>query len=135
MSQKTEGIAKRQAILARAQYEDMLCFFDYKHLPEGLQAISKPFNKLAHSLVEQLPDHSQKMVALQKLLEAKDAAVRIAVAKTKPQRERIQNLIIENHRNGLSASEIHAKVQEAFPNSKITEEVIKEFALTLEAEV
>ena len=135
MSQKTEEIAKRQAMIARAPYEDMLSFFDYKHLPEGLQTISKPFNTLAHSLVDQLPNHSQKMIALQKLLEAKDASVRIAVAKSKPQREKIQNLIVEHHRAGMSAKEILAKVLEAFPTSKITEEVIKDFALTLETEV
>lgn len=135
MSQKTEEIAKRQAMISRAPYDDMLSFFDYKHLPEGLQNISKPFNALAHSLVEQLPNHSQKMVALQKLLEAKDASVRIAVAKSKPQREKIQNMIIEHFRNGLSAKEIHVKILEAFPASKITEEVIKDFAMTLETDV
>lgn len=133
MSPKSEEIAKRQAMISRAPYEDMLSFFDYKHLPEGLQNISKPFNTLAHSLVDQLPNHPQKMIALQKLLEAKDASVRIAVAKTKPQREKIQKMIIEHHSAGMSSGEIQAKVLSEFPNSKITEEVIKDFALTLDA--
>ncbi|OUR79918.1 hypothetical protein A9Q83_02945 [Alphaproteobacteria bacterium 46_93_T64] len=133
MAKKPEDIAKRQAAIARAPYEDMLSFFDFQHLPEGLQNVSKPFNKLAHSLVDQLPNHSQKMVALQKLLEAKDASVRIAVAKTKPQREKIQRMIMEHHADGLDASEILIKVKEEFPTSKITEEVIKDFALSLDA--
>jgi len=133
MAKKPEDIAKRQAAIARAPYEDMLSFFDFQHLPEGLQNVSKPFNKLAHSLVDQLPNHSQKMVALQKLLEAKDASVRIAVAKTKPQREKIQRMIMEHHADGLDAGEILIKVKEEFPTSKITEEVIKDFALSLDA--
>ncbi len=129
-----EGIAERQAQLARAPYEDMLSFFDYKHLPEGLQGISMPFNKLANSLVEQLPHHPQKMVALQKLLEAKDAAVRIAVAKTRIRRKEIQNLIVECHGNGDSADQILEKVQAEFPSSRITLEILKDFLETMQAE-
>ena len=73
------------------------------------------------------------MVALQKLLEAMDASVRIAVAKTKPQREKIQKMIIECHADGLDAGEILVKIQEEFPTSRITEEVIEDFALSLDA--
>jgi len=133
MTQKSEDIAKRQAMIARAPYEDMLSFFDYKHLPEGLQNVSKPFNKLANSLVDQLPNHPQKMVALQRLLEAKDASVRIAVAKTKPQREKIQKMITDFHAEGMAPADILTKIIEEFPASKITEEVIKDFALSLES--
>ena len=44
----------------------VLSYFQYLHLPERLQAVSRPFSELADE------------VALRKLLEAKDAAVRAA---------------------------------------------------------
>jgi NAD(P)H-dependent FMN reductase len=55
----------------------ILRFFEYKHLPEKLQAISKPFGELAKN-IDQLEASSQeeKEMALRKLLEAKDCAVR-----------------------------------------------------------
>lgn len=59
---------------------EVLQFFGYSHLPEHLQKVSKDFGVLADSLTY-LPDNSQRAVALQKLLEAKDAAVRAALAK------------------------------------------------------
>lgn len=51
-------------------------FFEYKHLPEPLQAVSRPFCKLAEHIDATLPDCDEKSVALRKLLEAKDCAVR-----------------------------------------------------------
>jgi len=54
----------------------MLQFFEYKHLPEHLQAVSKPFGELARQIVETLPSNPERTVALRKLLEAKDCAVR-----------------------------------------------------------
>lgn len=56
-------------------------FFAYAHLPERLQAVSKPFCDLATQIVETLPRNPERTVALRKLLEAKDAAVRALVAK------------------------------------------------------
>jgi hypothetical protein len=61
--------------------EPILQFFAYQHLPEGLQAASKPFHDLAHQLVTNLPRNPERTVALRKLLEAKDAAVRAKVFK------------------------------------------------------
>jgi len=58
----------------------ILQFFSYEHLPERLQEISKPFHDLAHSLAEQT-NNQETSVALRKLLEAKDAAVRAAISK------------------------------------------------------
>lgn len=55
-------------------------FFSYSHLPENLKSISKPFCDLA-AQVMLLPDNPEKSIALRKLLEAKDAAVRCALAK------------------------------------------------------
>lgn len=52
-------------------------FFDYEHLPEFLQNVSKPFHDLAHKLNDSLPDCSEKAAGLRKLLEAKDCFVRV----------------------------------------------------------
>lgn len=54
----------------------LLRFFHYDHLPADLQAVSAPFHDLAHDLAGTLPDNAEKTVALRKLLEAKDCAVR-----------------------------------------------------------
>lgn len=59
--------------------EHVLKFFKYDHLPERLQAISKPFADLALQVAERAPQNQETTVALRKLLEAKDAAVRAAL--------------------------------------------------------
>ena len=51
-------------------------YFTYEHLPERLQEISKPFCSLAEQVADRAPDNPETAVALRKLLEAKDAAVR-----------------------------------------------------------
>ena len=56
-------------------------FFAHEHLPPELAAISKLFAELAQSIVETLPRNPERTVALRKLLEAKDAAVRAKLAK------------------------------------------------------
>jgi hypothetical protein len=55
-------------------------YFAYAHLPEKLQAVSKPIGDLAGHLDTTLPNGPEKSVALRKLLEAKDAAVRAALS-------------------------------------------------------
>lgn len=55
-------------------------FFAYEHLPPSLAIVSKPFCKLAEDLVAVLPQNPETSVALRKLLESKDAAVRAAVS-------------------------------------------------------
>lgn len=57
----------------------ILRYFHYAHLPVFLQGASKPFCDLARHLVETLPRNAERTVALRKLLEAKDAAVRANV--------------------------------------------------------
>lgn len=60
----------------------VLRFFSYAHLPDGnAQAVSADFAELAASLAQYLPDDPESTVALRKLLEAKDAAVRAALIK------------------------------------------------------
>lgn len=73
--------------------DHILQFFAYAHLPPHLQTVSKPFGDLARAIVEgdnsdvavtfgpPLPRNPERTVALRKLLEAKDAAVRALVAK------------------------------------------------------
>lgn len=56
--------------------EPMMQFFAYDHLPEHLQAASKPFGDLAAHMVETLPRNPERTAALRKLLESKDCAVR-----------------------------------------------------------
>jgi hypothetical protein len=58
----------------------ILQFFDYRHLPERLQEVSRPFCELAQS-VALGPANAETVVALRKLLEAKDAAVRAVLSK------------------------------------------------------
>ncbi len=74
--------------------EHIMQFFAYSHLPPKLQLVSKPFCDLARTIVEgdnipdstvtmggPLPRNPERTVALRKLLEAKDAAVRALLAK------------------------------------------------------
>lgn len=56
--------------------DPILHFFHYAHLPAALQSASKPFCDLAEHIVTTLPRNPERTVALRKLLEAKDAAVR-----------------------------------------------------------
>lgn len=82
--------------LAGAAAEHIMQFFKYDHLPPALQEVSRPFAELAKSIVGlpawedaegkapapmNLPRNPERTVALRKLLEAKDAAVRAFIAK------------------------------------------------------
>lgn len=60
--------------------DPILRFFHYGHLPERLRGASFPFCTLASHIVTTLPRNAERSVALRKLLEAKDAAVRANVA-------------------------------------------------------
>lgn len=55
-------------------------FFAFTHLPERLQAVSRPFGELAHQIVATYPRNPERTVALRKLLESKDACVRAAMS-------------------------------------------------------
>ncbi len=60
--------------------EHILQFFKWTHLPAELQLVSSPFAELAEQIVADLPRNPERTVALRKLLEAKDAAVRAKLA-------------------------------------------------------
>lgn len=62
-------------------HEYLLQFFKYEHLPEAMQAVSKPFGELAQKLIDTLPSNPERTAALRKLLEAKDCAVRSMIFK------------------------------------------------------
>lgn len=64
-----------------ASKEAIMQFFVYSHLPQDLQDVSSPFAALALMIFNELPRNPERSVALRKLLEAKDAAVRAALSK------------------------------------------------------
>lgn len=62
-----------------AAIDHVLRYFECDHLPAHLQAVSAPFRDLAQRVAKLHPDSRETTVALRKLLEAKDAAVRAAL--------------------------------------------------------
>jgi len=65
--------------------DPIMQFFKYDHLPAALAEVSAPFCELANKLTASLPRNAERTVALRKLLEAKDAAVRASIAEPLPQ--------------------------------------------------
>lgn len=57
----------------------LLRYFEYGHLPQPLQLICQPFASLAETIDTTLSNGPEKDVALRKLLESKEAAVRAAL--------------------------------------------------------
>ncbi|HDL9481313.1 TPA: hypothetical protein PX784_000870 [Vibrio cholerae] len=55
---------------------NIMKYFELAHLPEHLQAVSKPIGELAKKMDADLPDGPEKTAGLRKLLEAKDCFVR-----------------------------------------------------------
>lgn len=64
---------------AAAPEERMLKWFKFDHLPEHLQAASARFWDCACGMIATTQPGPERTVALRKLLEAKDAAVRAAL--------------------------------------------------------
>lgn len=61
------------------KHEILLQFFEFKHLPPHLQKVSEQFYIIAYDLVALIPENSELTMALRKLLEAKDCAVRAKI--------------------------------------------------------
>lgn len=59
--------------------EPIIQFFRYEHLPPHLREVSKSFRWIADVVLATVPRNPERTVALRKLLEAKDAAVRAAL--------------------------------------------------------
>lgn len=67
------GLASDMGLLDK---DRMLKWFSFNHLPEPLLSVSRDFHNLADCIVEGISPGPERTVALRKLLEAKDAAVR-----------------------------------------------------------
>lgn len=65
----------------QAQHEHIMQFFEWEHLTGEARSVSTNFRGIALWIVDNLPRNPERTVALRKLLEAKDAAVRAAIAK------------------------------------------------------
>ena len=59
--------------------EPLLQFFVSEHLREDLRPVAEAFCELAREIAATLPRNPERTVALRKLLEAKDCAVRAAL--------------------------------------------------------
>lgn len=62
-----------------AQTDPIMKHFRFGHLPVGLQNVSRRFGEVAMWMFKELPRNAERTVALRKLLEAKDAAVRSVI--------------------------------------------------------
>lgn len=56
--------------------DKILRYFHYKHLPPSLQSTSREFCRVARFIIDTCPRTPERTVALRKLLESKDCAVR-----------------------------------------------------------
>lgn len=54
----------------------LMKWFSFSHLPEELRPISSKFNELASWMLSEIPESAEAYVAMRKLLEVKDAAIR-----------------------------------------------------------
>ncbi len=77
------ALLKDSGIVLHPSIEHVLQWFSYDHLPEQLQAYSKLFHDLALQVAYSSPQSQETTIALRKLLEAKDAAIRSAIHETK----------------------------------------------------
>jgi len=59
----------------------ILKYFQYQHLPEHLQEVSRDFCILAQDIDTKYVDSPEKSAGLRKLLEAKDCIVRASMEK------------------------------------------------------
>lgn len=70
-------VDEMEALIAKYPEEPILKFFRFDHLKHlGLKFMSASFAEMANGLVTTAPRSAERTVALRKLLESKDAAVR-----------------------------------------------------------
>lgn len=60
-------------------FDRILKYFKFDHLPEHLQEVSKDFSELAHQMALRGGESAEVIAGLRKLLEAKDCAVRAII--------------------------------------------------------
>jgi hypothetical protein len=69
-----------EKLIQCSEEETILKFFVCGHLPPKLREVSEPFGDIAlMAIMRLLPRSAERTVALRKLLESKDAAVRAAL--------------------------------------------------------
>ena len=65
------------------QLDNTMKYFEFLHLPTELQKVSKPFAELADKIYqrayERKANQHESLIAIRKLLEAKDCAVRASI--------------------------------------------------------
>lgn len=59
----------------------MIKFFTVDHLPPQLKGIASAYQDLAEEIIMRVPAGEQRKIALQKLLESKDATIRAIIEK------------------------------------------------------
>lgn len=59
-----------------SEVDPIMRYFKFDHLAPHLQEVSRMFSDMAKWVVQTLPRNPERTVALRKLLESKDAAVR-----------------------------------------------------------
>jgi hypothetical protein len=59
--------------------DPIMKFFECTRLDDKERAVAKPFAELAEHLVQTLPRNAERTVALRKLLEGREAALRAAM--------------------------------------------------------
>lgn len=64
------------------QQNPILAFFEYNHLPEHLQEVSRGISDIAKEMDSNLKPSAELSAGLRKLLEAKDCFVRAKVSST-----------------------------------------------------
>lgn len=107
----------------------LLRWFDYQHLPADLGVVSMQFHHLAHELVDRLPDSPELTVALRKLLEGKDAAVRAALPPPGTRTEVQRPAVVQQVMNDSAARTLTVGV--ACPADMAPEELAEQVRLEL----
>ena len=72
---------EKPVVQATDPQEYLMQFFEYGHLPPHMQDTSRLFHDLAFAIVASVPRNPERTMALRRLLEAKDCAVRAKIFK------------------------------------------------------
>ena len=82
MDRQQQKLDDEEDRMSAISNEPMMQFFAYTHLPQHLQDVSVHFHAMAEWIVVNLPRNAERTVALRKLLESKDCAVRAVLYKS-----------------------------------------------------
>jgi hypothetical protein len=76
-------VALRRSKTVTSPRDEILSFFEFDHFLAPLREVGREFSILAHFLAAR-PENREQTVALRKLLEARDAAVRAELLRSRP---------------------------------------------------